>query len=77
MIASSFIRAMFRSRCVFSMTFAASATLIDVARCTPAWMIAPYASATRFSVAASSPETTFTIRSSVCSVSPGLMRSGE
>ena len=28
--------AMLRSRCVFSMTFAASATLIDGARCTPA-----------------------------------------
>ena len=34
--ASSFISAMLRSRCVFSMTFAASATLIDDARCTPA-----------------------------------------
>ena len=77
MIASSFISAMLRSRCVFSMTFAASATLIDGARCTPAWMIAPYASATRSSVSASSPETTFMIRSSVCSLSPGLMRSGE
>ncbi len=33
--ASSFIRAMFRSRWVFSMTLAASATLIDAARCTP------------------------------------------
>jgi len=33
---SSFISAMFRSRWVFSMTLAASATLIDAARCTPA-----------------------------------------
>ena len=30
-IASSFIRAMFRSRCVFSITFAASAVLILIA----------------------------------------------
>ena len=36
MIASSFINAMFRSRCVFSMTLAASATLIDDALWTPA-----------------------------------------
>ena len=41
MIASSFMSAMLRSRWVFSMTLAASATLIDGARCTPASMIAP------------------------------------
>ncbi len=34
--ASSFMSAMLRSRWVFSMTLAASATLIDGARCTPA-----------------------------------------
>ena len=34
--ASSFISAMLRSRCVFSMTLAASATLMLEARCTPA-----------------------------------------
>ncbi len=33
---SSFISAMFRSRCVFSITFAASATLMLLALCTPA-----------------------------------------
>ena len=36
MIASSFISAMLRSRCVFSITFAASATLMLEARYTPA-----------------------------------------
>jgi hypothetical protein len=35
-MASSFISAMFKSRWVFSMTLAASATLMDEARCTPA-----------------------------------------
>ena len=30
------MNAMLRSRCVFSITLAASATLIDDARCTPA-----------------------------------------
>jgi hypothetical protein len=42
MIASSFIRAMFRSRWVFSMTLAASATLTLEARYTPAVMIDSY-----------------------------------
>ena len=41
MIASSFISAMLRSRCVFSMTLAASATLMLGARCTPASTMAP------------------------------------
>ena len=38
---SSFISAMLRSRCVFSMTFAASATLMLLARYTPAVMMLP------------------------------------
>ena len=38
---SSFISAMLRSRCVFSITFAASATLMLLARCTPAVMMLP------------------------------------
>ncbi len=75
--ASSFISAMFRSRCVFSMTLAASATLMLDARCTPAVTTIEYVSATRSSVSGVSPETTFTMRVSVCSLSPGLMRSGE
>ncbi|MCY1541887.1 hypothetical protein D9M68_776010 [compost metagenome] len=35
----SFISAILMSRCVFSSTLAASATLIEEARCTPASMI--------------------------------------
>ena len=35
MMASSFMRAMFRSRCVFSITLHASAALMLVQRCTP------------------------------------------
>ncbi|EXI73000.1 MAG: hypothetical protein AW07_02932 [Candidatus Accumulibacter sp. SK-11] len=42
MIASSFIRAMFRSRWVFSMTLAASATLMLDAGKTPAVMTLAY-----------------------------------
>ena len=39
--ASSFIRAMLMSRCVFSMTLAASAVLIVAATWTPAVITAP------------------------------------
>ncbi len=39
--ASSFMRAMFTSRWTFSITFAASATRIEGARCTPARATAP------------------------------------
>ena len=46
MSASSFISAMLRSRWVFSITLAASATLMLLARCTPAVMTLPYSSAT-------------------------------
>ena len=77
MIASSFISAMLRSRWVFSITFAASATLIDDALCTPAVTTLAYSAATFSSVSGVSPETTFVIFVSVCSLSPGLMRSGE
>jgi hypothetical protein len=37
--ANSFTSAMFTSRCVFSIAFAASATRIDGARCVPAGMM--------------------------------------
>ncbi|MNP64297.1 hypothetical protein D3C76_1597810 [compost metagenome] len=74
--ASSFMRAMFKSRWVFSITLAASATLIDAALYTPAVTTELYTSATISRVAASCPETTFLILVKVCSLSPGLMRSG-
>ena len=76
MIASSFISAMLRSRWVFSITFAASAALIELARCTPGSTIVSYSFATLSSVSGVSPETIFRIFVSVCSLSPGLMRSG-
>ena len=41
MIDSSFMSAMLMSRCVFSITLAASATLMLGARCTPAATIIP------------------------------------
>ena len=75
--ASSFISAMLRSRCVFSMTFAASATLIELAAYTPAVMMAPYIVRTFSSVSGASPDTTLTIFVTVRSLSPGLIRSGE
>ena len=77
MMASSFISAMLRSRCVFSMTFAASATLMLEARCTPAVMTLPYSCGDALERFGVSPETTCVIVVSVCSLSPGLMRSGE
>ena len=75
--ASSFIRAMLRSRCVFSMTFAASATRIDATRWTPAVTTDSYTPATTSRVVASCPATIFGIRVKTRSRSPGLMRSGE
>ena len=77
MIAISFISAMLRSRWVFSSALAASATLIDGALWMPAVTTVPYSLATFSAVAASSPAVTFTMRSKLCSLSPGLMRSGE
>ena len=45
-IASSLINAIFTSRCVFSITLAASATLIELALCVPAVIIDEYKSST-------------------------------
>ena len=77
MIASSFISAMLRSRCVFSITLAASATRMLDARCTPAVTMLLYIRSTSSSVSGVSPETTLMIFVSVRSLSPGLMRSGR
>ena len=52
-------------------------TLMQLARCTPAVMMLPYTDATFSRVSGVSPDTTLVIRVSVCSRSPGLMRSGE
>ena len=77
MMASSFINAMLRSRWVFSITLAASATLMLDARCTPAVTTLAYICATRSSVSGVSPDTTLVIFVNVRSLSPGLIRSGE
>ena len=76
-MASSFISAMFRSRWVFSITLAASATLMLLARCTPAVITVSYSLASFSSVSGLSPETTLTIVGRRCCLSPGLIRSGE
>ena len=74
---SSFIKAILMSRCEFSITFAASATLIEGARCVPASMIDLYNSSTFFAISGVDPEVTFLIFETVCSLSPGLILSGE
>ncbi len=48
--ANSLINAMFTSRWVFSITFAASATLIDSARCVPAVITNRYSPSTNSAV---------------------------
>src|SRR5262245_6184145 len=50
---SSFMKAMLRSRCAFSITLAASATFIEGALCRPAVTTEPYTAATMSSVRAS------------------------
>src|ERR1044071_5727515 len=54
---SSFMKAMLRSRWVFSITLAASATLIDGARWSPAVTAEPYTAATMSSVRSSCADT--------------------
>ena len=65
------------SRCEFSITFAASATLIVGAKCVPAVITVLYNSFTFTPISGVEPEVTLRIFSTVCSLSPGLMRSGE
>ena len=59
------------------MTFAASATFIDVALCIPFFSTLLYNSATFSNVSSSIPETIFVIFSNLCTLSPGLTLSGE
>ena len=77
-ILNSFISEIFTSRCVFSIIFAASATFIEGALC-PHLHLQPTHKLLRFLSNDSSqqPETTFTTFCSVCTVSPGLILSGE
>ncbi|CAB3745231.1 hypothetical protein LMG1860_06266 [Achromobacter denitrificans] len=74
--ASSLINAMFTSRCVFSITLAASATRMLDALCVPAVMICWYSWSTSSATSGVEPEVTFLIVLTRCSLSPGLMRSG-
>jgi hypothetical protein len=77
MMDSSFIKAILMSRCEFSITLAASATLIDSALCTPASTTNSYTLAIISRDSSSIPDTTLTIVSSLCTLSPGLILSGE
>lgn len=74
---NSLTKAMLISRCEFSITLAASATLIVGARCVPAVITDEYTSLTSLPISGVEPEVTFLIFSTVWSLSPGLMRSGE
>ena len=76
-LASSFTNAMFISRCEFSITFAASATFIVGAKCVPAVITEAYKSSTFLPISGVLPEVTLRIFSTVCSLSPGLILSGE
>ena len=75
--ASSLISAIFKSLCVFSITLAASATLILLALCVPATIISLYNSSTSKAISGVDPAVTFLMSTNVCFLSPGLIRSGE
>ena len=75
--ANSFTKAILISRCEFSITFAASATLMVGAKCVPAVITDLYKSFTFIPISGVEPAVTFNIFSTVCSLSPGLIRSGE
>ncbi|MOA19859.1 hypothetical protein D3C78_1402660 [compost metagenome] len=61
---------------MFSMTLAASATLMLLALWVPAVMIWPYRASTRSATSGVEPEVIFLMVVTRCSLSPGLMRSG-
>ncbi len=67
---------MFTSRCVFSMTLAASATRMLEALWVPAVMIERYRRSTNSATSGVEPEVTLRIVVRRCCLSPGLMRSG-
>ena len=75
--ASSFTKAILISRCEFSITLAASATLMVGAKCVPAVITLLYKASTFLPISGVEPAVTFNIFSTVCSLSPGLIRSGE
>ena len=73
---NSFINAIFTSLWIFSVTFAASATLIDDASWIPASIIEEYIKDIIFKVSWFEAETTFFIFSIVLTLSPGTILSG-
>ena len=76
-LANSFTKAILISRCEFSITLDASATFIVGAKCVPAVITDLYKSSTFSPTSGVDPEVTFNIFSTVCSLSPGLILSGE
>ena len=74
---NSFTKAILISRCEFSITFAASATFMLDAGKVPAVITERYKSSIFRADSGVEPEVTFLIFSTVCSLSPGLIRSGE
>ena len=76
-IDNSFTSAIFKSRWVFSITFDASAILIDSAKCVPALIISLYRLSTSIAAAFDEPDVTFIIEVTCLSLSPGFIRSGE
>ncbi len=76
-LANSLTKAILISRWEFSMTLAASATFMDGAKCVPAVITDWYNSLTCIPISGVDPEVIFKILSTVCSLSPGLIRSGE
>ena len=75
--ASSLINAIFKSLWVFSITLAASATLILFVLCVPALIISLYSSSISVATSGVEPDVTFFILVIVCFLSPGLILSGE
>ena len=76
-IASSLMRAIFTSLCVFSIIFAASAILILAALCVPATIICWYKLSISIATSGVDPEVIFLIFLNLCFLSPGLILSGE
>ena len=74
---NSFTNAILISRWEFSITFAASATLILGAKWVPAVIIDLYNSSICLAELVLDPDVTFNIFSTVCFLSPGLILSGE
>ena len=76
MSASSLMSAMLTSRCVFSITLAASATRMLEVLCVPAITIEPYRRSINSATCGVDPEVTLRMVVRRWDLSPGLIRSG-